>query len=423
MKPNKITLKNGLRLLVTPMPTLESATLTVWVNVGSRYEETKIGGISHFLEHMVFKGSVKRPSAREISEAIDAIGGEFNAGTSKEWTNFYIKARKGSLETSFDVLSDMVLNPILKDEEIEKEKGVIIEEMAMYEDTPMYRVGEVFEQLMFEGTQLAPDIIGTKESVKNITRDDFVRYRSMHYFTDNIVLTVAGGVDLQNVIELAEKYFGEIKSGEKTKIEIALNNQTEPKLKLVTKKNEQAHLVLGFTGNKRGTKDRFAEELLATILGGGMSSRVWSEVREKRGLAYSVQTDVDHYLDTGYISTYAGVEVGKIDDAIKVIIDEYNALKDGTKPIEQKELSKAKEYLKGHIALSLEDTKKVNRFFGEDELLLGVIEDVHETFKALDEVTVSDIVEVANKFFKKDRMSLAIIGPYDDQERFAKLIK
>src|SRR3972149_5318736 len=205
-------LDNGVRLVTVPMPSLESVTVTVWVGVGSRSETDKIAGISHFLEHMVFKGGKKRPSAREISEAVDAIGGEFNASTGKEWTNFYIKARAANLETAFDVLSDMVFNPLLKEEEIEREKGVIIEEIAMYEDTPMYRIGDVFEQLIYEGNSLSWDIAGTAKTVKAIKKGDFERYRKMYYYADNILLTVAGGVAPKSVEDLAKKYFGEIKT-------------------------------------------------------------------------------------------------------------------------------------------------------------------------------------------------------------------
>src|SRR3989344_2559429 len=186
-------LSNGIRLITVELPNLESTTVSFWAGVGSRFESAGVSGISHFLEHMSFKGSKKRPSAKEISEAVDAIGGEFNAATSKEWTNFYIKARSANLDIAFDVLSDMVLSPILKEEEIEREKGVIIEEIAMYEDTPMFRIGDVFEQLIYQGNSLSWDIAGTVKTVKAIKKGDFVRYRKVHYYADNIVLTVAGG--------------------------------------------------------------------------------------------------------------------------------------------------------------------------------------------------------------------------------------
>ena len=260
-------LKNGVRVLTVPLPKMESATLTVWVGVGSRYELDRVAGISHFLEHMVFKGSVKRPSAKLIAEAVDSIGAEFNASTSKEWTNFHIKARAGVMDIAFDVLSDMVLRPILKPEEIEREKGVIVEEIAMYEDTPVAKIGDVFEQLIFKGTSLGRDITGTKGTVREIKRNDFAKYRGEHYFAKNILITVAGGIDSKNALELTNKYFSSVSSGKKSKIEIS-KKQKKPQVLLHSKKKEQAHFILGFLGNKRDNKDRFTEAVLASILGG-----------------------------------------------------------------------------------------------------------------------------------------------------------
>ncbi len=424
MDYKRFTLKNGLKVVVSPMPNLESATLTVWVKTGSRFEDARINGISHFLEHMVFKGSKKRPTAKEIAEAVDAIGGEFNAATSKDWTNFYIKAQAGHIEKAFDVLSDMVLNPILKKEEIEREKGVIIEEIAMYEDTPMLRIGDIFEQLIFGKTPLGRDIAGTPNTVKSIEQDDFIRYRKRHYYAENMLLTIAGKVKGNEVIKLAEKYFGELKEGgregKETKIK---EGQKGSGLKLHSKKKEQAHFILGFRGNPRGYKGRFAEAVLSVILGGGMSSRLFTEVRERRGLAYAVKTSVERYQDTGYIGTYAGVDVKRVDEAIKVVLDQHYGLADGRYPISASELTKAKEYLKGHMALALEDTKGVNEFFGESELFLKKIETPEEVFKAVDKVTIDDVLSEARKAFRPEKLNLALIGPYEDPQRFEKLIK
>lgn len=422
----KSTLASGVRVLTIPMPAVQSATLTVWVKTGSRNEEARINGISHFLEHMVFKGSKKRPSAREISGAVDAIGGEFNAGTGKEWTNFYIKARKDNLPIVFDVLSDMVLNPLLKPEEIEKEKGVIIEEIAMYEDTPMFKIGDVFEELIFGKHPLSLDISGTAETVKAIKKDDFVRYRELRYYPDNIIITVAGGVEEKEVVKLAEKYFGKLSKQSKFKSKSESKNfqseQAQPQVKLHAKKKEQAHLILGFRGNPRGHKDRFAEAILASILGGGMSSRLFIEVRERRGLAYSIRTSLEHYMDTGYIGTYAGVDVNRAEEAIKVILEEHYKITNHDSGITIQELNKAKEYIKGHLALALEDTKDVASFFGESELMLDKVETPEEVFKKIDEVKIEGVVRVAKEFFVPERLNLAIIGPYDDKSRFEKLI-
>ncbi|MBU0569596.1 insulinase family protein, partial [Patescibacteria group bacterium] len=405
-------LSNDLRVIVVPMANLESATITVWVGVGSRYETFRVGGISHFLEHIVFKGSKKRPSAREISTAIDSFGGEFNASTSKEWTNFYIRARTGKMETAMDVLSDMVLNPILRPADIEREKGVILEEMAMYEDTPVAKIGDYFERLVFSGNSLGRDIVGSRETVKKINKNDFVSYRNTHYGSSNVVVTIAGGITNRRAIDLAEKYFAGLETKPKTNFKKFTNKQKKPKIMLVSKKIEQAHLVLGFLGNKRMHKDRFAEVILTSILGGGMSSRMFTEVREKRGLAYAVQTSSDHSLDTGYLSTYVGADVARVDETIKVVLDQYFGIADGRFPITKKELVKAKEYVKGHLALSLESTTAVNHFVGIKELLDGKIETPEDVYKDIDKVSVGDIVKVANEFFVPSRMNMAITGPY-----------
>ncbi len=424
MNFHKHTLSNGLRIVTVPMPSSESVTLTVWCHVGSRYESEKIAGLSHFLEHMTFKGSKKRPTAREISTAVDAIGGEFNAGTSKEWTNFYIKTSKENLEKAFDVLSDMVINPLIQEDEVQREKGVILEEKAMYEDTPMMNISDVFENLIFDGNILSRDTIGTEKAIKDMTQKDFLRFRSTYYHPKNMLITIAGGVTEKKSLELTKRYFvgltkREVKS-DFGKFQVKQNN---PRVFLKSKKVDQAHLILGFTGNKLGHPDRFAEGVLATILGRGMSSRLFIEVRERRGLSYSVHTDVEHYTDTGYIATYAGVDPKKAEEAIKVILEEHYGLANKTNEISEDELLKAKGYLKGHIALALENTSAVNSFFGEQELLLAKIETPEDLYEGIDKVKIEDVVRVAKKLFVKDRLNLAIIGPYNSSDKFIKLLK
>ncbi|HLE49134.1 MAG TPA: pitrilysin family protein [Patescibacteria group bacterium] len=415
-------LPNGIRLITVEIPNMESATVTLWVGVGSRFEEDKIAGLSHFLEHMVFKGSKKRPTAKKISEAIDAFGGEFNASTSKEWTNFYIKARKEKVDVAFDVLSDMVLNPILSEKEIEKEKGVICEEISMYDDTPMAKIDDIYERLIFKGSRLGRDIIGTKETVRGVKRSDFDAYRKTHYKGSNFVVTVAGGIKRNEVLKLTNKYLSSMKDGKKVEEVLYKSQQKVPTVLLETKKNEQGHLILGFLGDKRDHKDKYAEAVLASVIGGGMSARMFTEVREKRGLAYAVRTGPEHFKETGYFGTYAGVDLKRIDDAIKVILDEHYKLSSKKKPISKKEFEKAKEFMKGHLALSLEDTKAINGFFGMKELLLEKIETPDEVIKKVDKVTLEEVYAYAQRIFKPERLSLAVIGPFDDEKRFMKLL-
>ena len=415
---------SGLRVVTVPMPGLESVTLTIWVKTGSRNEELKVGGISHFLEHMVFKGSPKRPTAKDISQAVDAIGGEFNAATSKDWTNFYIKAAKENLETAFDVLSDMVLNPLMKPDEIEREKGTIIQEIRMYEDTPMMHIGEVFEGLIFKGNPLGRDTAGTEASVKSIKRDDFVAYRKAHYHPENMLVTIAGGINEKTVLKLIEKYFGTLKGQSQAcfKGQAFKATQTKPQFKLQTKKCEQAHLILGFASEGRGYPGRFAQSILSVILGGGMSSRLFIEVRERRGLAYSVRTSLDRYQEVGYMGTYAGVNVAKADEAIKVILDQCYGLASGKYPVTAKELIKAKGFLKGNLALALEDTHDVSGFFGEQHLFLEKILSPEEIYKKVEAVTIEDVLKEVKKLFVPSRLNLAIIGPFKDKKKFVQLL-
>lgn len=422
MNYKKYVLRNGLRVIVVPLSNSPSATVTVWIKVGSRYETDKIAGISHFLEHMVFKGSKKHPTAKSISEMIDAMGAEFNAGTTKEWTNFYIRARTDLLADIFDVLSDMVLNPILRQEDINRERGVILEELAMYEDTPTLRIGDLFEQLTFKGSTLGRDIIGFPKSIKTINKNDFESYRKLYYYAENIILTISGGVDEKKVLQLANKHFTNLKSGDTFKPEVAKISRNKSHVLLSSQKREQAHFILGFVGNQYGHEDRFAESILATILGGGMSSRLFTEIREKRGLAYSVRSNDEHFADTGYFETYAGVEIKKVDEAIKVVLDEHYKIANEVSSIKNKELSKAKEYLKGHIALFLENSRNVNNFFGEEELYLKKVMTPEEVFKSIDRVSSQDVVNVAKKLLVPEKLNLAIIGPYKDRVQFEKLL-
>lgn len=405
------------------MPTLESATVTVWVGTGSRYETAKISGISHFLEHMAFKGGKKYKTSREVSEAIDSIGGEFNAATSKEWTNFYVRASSKHLEKIFDVLSDMLLSPKLNADDIKREKGVIIEEINMYEDTPMYKIGDLFENLFFDKKHsLSRDIIGTKKTVTSLTKKDFVSYRDTHYRANNLLITASGGINAKTTKKLAEKYFGSVDGNDKQDIEIHKSKHSSPQVLLKSKKVDQVQLILGFPGIPLEHNDRYVETVLATVLGGGMSSRLFTEVREKRGLAYSVRSDGANYVDTGYVGAQAGLDASRIDEAIKVILDEFYGIAEKRKKISKKEFNKAKEYLRGHMALALESTKSINGFLGKEAILLDRIRTIEEVFEGVDRVELEDLYRYAKEYFNPEKLNLAIIGPFKDKVRFEKLI-
>lgn len=405
------------------MPSFESATVLVMVGAGSRYETSKNNGISHFLEHMAFKGTTKRPNAKIISEVIDGIGGEFNAFTSKEVTGYYVKSAANHVDLCLDILSDMLQNSKLDKDEIEREKGVILEEINLYEDTPSRKIGDVFEGLLYGDTPMGWDIAGRKEVIKAITRKDFVNYMGSLYSADNITVVIAGGIEANQAEKLVEKYFGNMKSFDTLRYEKLDQNQVKPALYIKEKKTEQVHAAIGFRTVAVTHPDKHPLSVLAAILGGGMSSRLFSEVREKRGLAYYVRTSSDHYLDAGNIVSTAGLDPKRLEEGVAVIIEEYSKFANGKANLTQKELSKAKEYLKGHLVLELEDSRAVAAFYAQAELLEKQIETSEQLIEKIDKVSLKDVEDVAKKYFKTETLNLAIIGNFDDRQKFEKLLK
>ena len=424
MQYAKSVLPNGLRVITIPMPSLESVTVSIWAKTGSRNENSKNNGISHFLEHMFFKGTTNRPTAKQIAEEIDSIGGIQNAGTSKEYTQYYIKCRADKIETAFDLLSDMTLNSLLDHKEIEREKGTIIEEIRMYEDTPMISIGEVFESLVYSGHTLGMDIAGTEKTVGEMKREDFLDYRNNFYTPDNMILTIAGGVDQNTANELAKKYFEKlIKSTTKPAFNKFTARQAKPNIKLHNKKKEQTHVILGFLADGKNYKGKYAQTILSAILGGGMSSRMFTEVRERRGLAYAIRTSMDRYTDIGYIGTYAGLDTKRAVEAVDVMLEQHYGINSEKLRINNSELIKSKEFLKGHLALALEDTSDVSSFFGDQELFSKKVLTPEEVFKKIDKVTMDEVNFEAKRLFVPERLNLAIIGPYKDDGKFKKIIK
>lgn len=418
---SKKVLPNGLRLISVPMQGVASATVMILVGAGSRYEKKNNNGISHFLEHMAFKGTVNRPTSLIISSVIEGIGGEFNAFTSKDHTAYYIKAAKKHLPLLFDLLSDMLLHSKFDSEEIEREKGVITEEINLYEDTPMRRIGTIFEELLYGDHPLGWDIAGKKEVIKKLKRDDFISYVNGLYSPNNTIVSVSGGIGTNGeVYDLAKKWLGDWKKRDVWQFKKASNN-TKEKVRVAYKKTEQAHLCLGVPSFDTDHPDHYVLEVLAAILGGGMSSRLFIEVRERRGLAYYVRTDTTDYRETGNIVTQAGVDLKRIDDAIKVILSQYQRIT--TEPVALEELTKAKEFLKGRLILELEDSKNIAALYGSQALLNKKIDTAKDMLGKLNEVTEADIMRVAKKIFKKKEMRLAVIGPFKDKQKFSKLLK
>lgn len=417
----KVTLDNGLRIILTPLASVRSVCAIVLCGAGSRYETEETNGISHFLEHMFFKGTKRRPTASDISHALDAIGAEYNAFTGKETTGYHIKSASEHLSLVCDMLADMVWNSKFDEAEIEKERGVIIEEINLYEDTPMRRVGEIYEGLLWQNQPLGWDIGGRKEVIRKLTRADFLKYIGERYAPNNMVVSISGDFRRDKVLSDLKKHFGAKKPHGVSGFTKAFEDQKKPAMKVVYKDTDQAHLVLGVRGIHLTHPDRYNAAILGTILGGGMSSRLFLNVREKRGLAYYVRADNESYLDTGTFCASAGVDLQRIDDAIKVILSEFKKITQ--EKVNDKELKKTKEYIKGRLVLSWEDSRTAAFMYGTDELLEGKVNPLDEELKEVDKVEASDVQRVAKSLFIEKKLNLAVIGPFKEASKFEKVLK
>ncbi len=413
------TLPSGLRVLTAPVAGTASVTVMVFAGAGSRYESQGERGISHFLEHMFFKGGKKYPTTERVSAAIDGVGGDFNAFTGKEYAGYYVKTASAQKELACDVLSDMLLYASFPPEEIDKERGVIMEEEKMYQDTPMYRAGWDFEELILGDHPLGWDTIGTEQVIRSVQQADFQRQKEALYGPENLVLTFAGNITEEEAMGLAERYFGALAGGAARPF--TPFEQFGPKRIFLRDKNtEQAHLVIGVPGVSSQDDDHFAHKLLCIALGGNMSSRMFLRIREAKGLCYYISTDPDSYLDAGVLSTRAGVDQSRLDEAIASIIHEYDVC--AREGITDGELTRAKEYLKGKITLNLEDSEELAHFYGKQALLYPKIRDVSDFFAAVEAVTPEQINALAARLLQRDALRLVVIGKGKDEERFAKLL-
>lgn len=420
MEYKKIVLKNGLRVILVPKQSTEVITAIAMVGVGSRYESDRIAGISHVLEHMHFKGTEKRPTAFSISAFVDSLGAEYNAFTGKESTGYYIKVTPKHLYEALDYLSDILLHSKIDAGELEKEKQVIVSEINMYEDLPMEVVGSKFEEALFGNNDLGREIIGTKESVKGVSRKDLVNYKALHYTAANSVLVLAGNLGQHSEKELIEKieeYFSLPIPTEISKEELILNRKKA--LSIVRRKTEQSHLIIGFQTVPITSPDYYTLDLLALILGGSMSSRMFEEIREKRGLAYAVKTSTTNYLESGLLETQAGVHHEKIYEAIEAILGEYRKIKN--EKVGEDELAKAKEIISGRLLIKFEDSEELSTYYALDEILLNKIVTPAEALKIYQNITADDIIKAANKYLTEDRMALSFVGPEIEERKLKKL--
>jgi predicted Zn-dependent peptidase len=423
MNYTKKILPNGLSVITVPMPSFESATVMVMVGAGSRYETKTNNGISHFLEHMAFKGTEKRPTAMDIASLVDGIGGEFNAFTSKEITGYFVKSAKDELPTTVDLLSDMLQNSKFDPVEIDKERGVIIEELNLYEDQPHRDLPEVYERLVFGDSPLGWNTGGLKDNIRKISRQDFMDYLASLYSADNITVVMAGGINESETFKLAEEKFGNMKKFETIKPLANHEKQAEPRVSLKTKSTEQAHIAIGVRTVALNSPKRYPLTILSAILGGGMSSRLFNEVREKRGLAYYVRASSDQYTDVGTFVATSGVDPKRIEEAIEVIVDHFAKLGAGSLDLTEKELTKAKELLKGHFVLELEDSRAVAGHYAQQEILEDEIKNPEEEIKKIDDVNLEEVIEVGKEYFRNEGLNMAIIANFDNKDKFEKLLE
>ena len=420
MEYNKTTLKNGLRILTVPMKGTQTATVMLMVGVGSRYESEKQAGLSHFIEHMLFKGTIKRPTAQSISEELDSIGGEFNAFTAKDKTAYYAKVDSRHITKALDVVADIFLNSKLEQVEIDRERGPILQELSMYEDEPRRSVGDEFEKMLYADQPLGRQILGYKKTISDVNRKDFVAYMKKHYNASETVICVAGKFNEKEIISQIGSHFAAFQKGAKTSMKKVIEKQAEPKVHLKFKKTDQTHLILGARAYHQNHKDRYVLALLSIILGGNMSSRLFIEIRERRGLAYFVHTSVDTYQDCGYIGTQAGVDHKKVQQTLTAILNEYKKI--STEIVDEKELQKAKDYVKGRAVMGFEASDDMAMFFIDQEMHKEKIMTPKEIFAKIDAVTVADILRVARDVFKNEKLNLAIVGPHKNSKELEKIL-
>ena len=414
------TLSNGVRLLGAPMPQVQSVACFIMLAAGSRYETPETSGIAHFAEHMFFKGTERRPTAQQIGNELDGIGAEFNAFTSKEYTGYYVKCAAEHREHAFDVLVDMLQHSKFEPEEIEREKGVIVEEMNMYFDTPRDYISGVYHQLLYGDTPLGWDIIGRKETVRAATRETFLEYVDRWYRAERMVVGVAGNYP-ESVREEIEALLAEVQTGApEGPPAVEVENGAGPRVKVHSKESDQAHICMGVPSYPLDHPDRYALQLVGTVLGTGMSSRLFTEVRERRGLAYYVFATNHSYTDTGTLYSQAGVDIKRIDEAIETIARELKKI--AAEPVPAEELEKAKNVAKGRFVLQTESPHGMIMFGIRREVLEGRAAEPEEVLAEIDKVTADDVQRVAQDVLGSGGLNLALIGPFDEGSRFEQLL-
>lgn len=421
MEIHKKTLPNKMRIVSAPVSGTESLTVLVLFGVGSRYETASERGVSHFLEHMFFKGTQKRQTAAEIAGLIDGVGGYLNAFTEKHDTGYYCKVSARHLDLALDVIADALLHSKFEQGEVDKEVGAVLEEMKMYFDQPMAYIPELFESLLYGNHPLGWDTIGTEQTLKSMKRDDFLDYIKRFYTPDNAVIVVAGAINPEEVEKKVEQYFQFEGRKKAAGFLPAKYHQTKPQILLQEKDTEQTHLVLGTRAYEIKHPNERALQVLSQILGGPMSSRLFIAVRENQGLAYHISSYIQQYEDAGHLMIHSGVNIEKTEQAIESVLQEMRRLK--TEPVPEDELSRIKEYIKGKTALRMEDSEAVANYAAVQEMFRGNVRPLKEYFAEIDAVTSEDIIAVAHELFIDKNLNLAVIGPFSNEAKFAKILR
>jgi len=415
----KTTLDNGLRVITETMPHTRSVSICIFIGVGSRYETGPQSGVSHFIEHLMFKGTPRRTTARDISMAIEGVGGIINAGTDKELTIYWCKTAQPHFSLALDVLSDMLLHSKFAPDDIESERQVIIEEIHMGKDSPSQQVNMLIDELLWPGHPLGRDIAGDKDSVAGISREMMLGYLACQYLPGNTVVSIAGALKHREMVTVVNQALGGWADEQPHPKYSPYQKQKFPRLTVERKDTEQVHLCLGLNGLSLLHPRRFVLDLLNVILGEGMSSRLFTEIRDRLGLAYSIHSYVDHFLDTGAMTIYAGVEPKNLPVAIKAILEQLSRLKE---PIPETELTKAKELAKGRLLLRMEDSRNVAGWMGGQEILTGKILSVDQVASIIDAITADEIERLAQELLVASQLRLAVVGPVAEDEPLDKLL-
>ncbi|MDD3101699.1 MAG: pitrilysin family protein [Patescibacteria group bacterium] len=417
-------LSQGLRLITVPVKNAESVTIEVLLPVGSRYETKDLNGASHFIEHMMFKGTKRRPSSLLVAKELDSLGARYNAFTSKDHTGYWIKAVDNKTEKAFDILSDMVFNSVFDKEEFEREKKVILEEVKMYEENPLLHIEDMFEKVLFGNHPLSWLVSGDMPTVQKMSQQKLMAYKEKFYQPNQMIVVVAGNIKNQEAIKLVKKYFGAYQ-GKKNKTDFSLFKNEEkkswPKANILFKDTNQVQIALGGLAYSYHHPDLEAASVLSLILGGNMSSRLFTEIRVKRGLAYFVEMELGVYQDTGSFEIRAGVDKNRTEETLKVILEELNKIK--KQGVSKEELTRAKDYIEGTMKLSFEESATLASWYGRQLLLVGKIIEPKEKLKKIKMVSQSDIQRIANQLFKNKNLSLAMIGPFKENRQFLRILQ